>query len=338
MANYLVIRLSAIGDVAMTIPVIYSVAKENPEDTFTVLTQGFLIPLFINKPSNLEVIGINLKTTEKGIKGLLHLTKQLSQLNYDTIIDLHDALRTKTIRFLMQIKGKKIYVINKARQERRKLTRRKNKICRPLQPVIERYADVFRQAGLTFTLSFTSLFENEVSEKLFIKEKKEYWIGLAPFAKHRGKIYPIEKTEQILKALHERKDVKIFLLGGKGYEGDLLAQWASNYSKVTSIVGRYSLDQELALINQLDLLISMDSANMHFASLVNTRVISIWGATHPFAGFYGFRQSPDDAIQLSLCCRPCSAFGSKDCYRGDWACMTQLSPQFIIDKVNSILT
>ena len=56
MANILVIRLSAIGDVAMTVPVIYSAAKANPTDSFTVLTQAFLIPVFINRPKNVKVL------------------------------------------------------------------------------------------------------------------------------------------------------------------------------------------------------------------------------------------------------------------------------------------
>ena len=92
----------------------------------------------------------------------------------------------------------------------------------------------------------------------------------------------------------------------RSYEEALLDQWAFEYPRVKSVAGKYSLDQELALISRLDLLICMDSANMHFASLVGTRVLSVWGATHPYAGFYGYHQDPEDCIQLDLPCRPCS--------------------------------
>ena len=125
----------------------------------------------------------------------------------------------------------------------------------------------------------------------------------------------------------------IFLFGGRGYEEALLDQWAFEYPRVKSVAGKYSLDQELALISRLDLLICMDSANMHFASLVGTRVLSVWGATHPYAGFYGYHQDPEDCIQLDLPCRPCSVFGQKPCLRKDWACMKQLNPDLIINKV-----
>ena len=83
MANILVIRLSAIGDVAMTVPVIYSAAKANPTDSFTVLTQAFLIPVFINRPKNVNVIGINTKSTEKTLAGLLRFASALVKYDFD---------------------------------------------------------------------------------------------------------------------------------------------------------------------------------------------------------------------------------------------------------------
>ena len=116
-----------------------------------------------------------------------------------------------------------------------------------------------------------------------------------------------------------------------------MEQWAFQYPRVKSVVGRYSLDNELALISRLDVLLCMDSANMHFASLVDTKVISVWGATHPYAGFYGYHQDPKNAVQLDLPCRPCSVFGQKPCFRGDWACMTQITPEMVVKKVKGQL-
>lgn len=340
MANYLIIRLSAIGDVAMTIPVIYSVAKKNPADSFTVLTQGFLEPLFINRPLNVEVVTVDLKGPQKSIAGLMWFVRQLSRNGYDVVLDLHDVLRTKLIRSVLRLYGSKIYIIDKARKARKVLTRRKDKQLIPLRPVTERYTDVFRQAGIQVEESFISLFEEQPDlSRLSLPagEKNGFWIGVTPFAKHEGKIYPPGHMEQVIATLSKRKDVTIFLFGGKGAEAELLNEWSSRYPNVFSMAGVYTLDNELRLMNHLDVLVSMDSANMHFASLVNTRVVSVWGATHPFAGFYGYRQNPEDAVQLSLYCRPCSAFGQKPCYRGDRACMMQLSPLAIIHKIENIL-
>lgn len=340
MAKILVIRLSAIGDVAMTVPVIYSAAKANPQDTFTVLTQAFLIPVFMNRPANVDVIGINTKGAEKTLGGLLRFASALVKYDYDIVLDLHNVIRTMIVRSFFRVKGKKVFVVDKARLERKRLTTRDHKAFKPLRPVIERYADVFRASGLNYTETFTSLYESRAADlsamEAIAGTKTGKWIGIAPFAKHRGKIYPLDDMEQVVARLSEHEDYTIFLLGGRGYEEAVLEQWAFQYPRVKSIVGRYTLDNELALISRLDVLLCMDSANMHFASLVGTKVVSIWGATHPYAGFYGYHQDPDNAIQLDLPCRPCSVFGQKSCFRGDWACMTQIRPEKIVEKVKEV--
>ena len=164
MAKVLVIRLSAIGDVAMTVPVIYSAAKANPEDSFTVLTQAFLMPLFMNRPPNVEVIGINTKGAEKGLIGLLKFISALLKFDFDVILDLHNVIRTIIICTFFRLNGKRVFVLDKARKERKRLTAIKGKRLYPLRPVIVRYADVFRAAGLNYTETFTSLYEEFPAE------------------------------------------------------------------------------------------------------------------------------------------------------------------------------
>ncbi len=339
MARYLVIRLSAIGDVAMTIPVIYSAARENPEDHFTVLTHHFLVSLFLNRPGNVSVIGVDTKGKEKSLAGLLRLAWKLSGMKFDYVLDLHDVLRTQIIRSILGMGGKPVFVVDKARIERKRLTRKNNKKLKPLRPVVERYADVFRAAGLNYSDSFSALLGNEpLSATVYgaVGDKSGKWIGVAPFAKHKGKIYPLEKMEKVVEILSHQKGLTLFLFGGRGEEERELKRWAAAYPHVVNVAGRFSLPEELELISKMDVLLSMDSANMHFASLVGTRVVSVWGATHPFTGFYGYKQDMKDAIQLPLSCRPCSVFGNKPCWRGDHACMTTLSTGLIIEDILTI--
>ncbi len=341
MSKILVIRLSAIGDVAMTIPVIYSVAAAYPQDSFTILTQTFLLPVFVNHPSNVTLLGINTKGTEKTFGGLVRFASTLVRDDFDKVIDLHRIIRPRIIDFFFRLKGTPVYAIHRDRKVRKKLVSKENKVLKPLQPVVEIYAEVFRQAGFEWTETFTSLFDGQPVEakaiESFTGKKEGKWIGIAPFARHQGKIYPLEQMEKVVEALSRQKGVTLFLFGGRGKEEEALSQWVAQYPHVHSVAGRYALNQELMLISQLDLLLSMDSANMHFASLVGTRVLSVWGATHPYAGFYGFHQRPEDAIQQDLPCRPCSVYGNKHCFRGDWACMTQLKPAVIINKIITIL-
>ncbi|MDR1938533.1 MAG: glycosyltransferase family 9 protein [Tannerellaceae bacterium] len=338
MAKILVIRLSAIGDVAMTIPVIYSAARANPDDTFTVLTQVFLMPVFINRPPNVEITGINTLGAEKSLKGLLRFARAYSTYDFDIVLDLHRVLRTRIICLLFRLKGKKVFALDKARKERTRLTRRKKKVLKPLRPVIDRYADVFKAAGLNYADTFQFLFDERRPANIsavedFTGPKEGRWIGIAPFARHPGKIYPLDRMEEVVAALAGREGITIFLFGGRDREREILQAWATRYPGVKNVAGRYSLDDELSLISRLDVLLCMDSANMHFASLTGTTVVSIWGATHPYAGFYGYRQRPENAIQLDLPCRPCSVYGQKPCHRGDWACMNRLTPATIIAKI-----
>ena len=194
MSKILIIRLSAIGDVAITIPVIYSVASANPKDSFTVLTQTFLMPLFINRPPNVNVMGINTKTTEKYFFGFLRYALILRMYKFDMVLDLHNVIRSRIVDFIFRLYFKKVFVIDKCRRERKKLVAHPPKEIHPLRPVVKRYADVFRLAGFSFEETFISLFAG--IDNVLIEEKKGRWIGIAPFAKHKEKIYPLEKIDR----------------------------------------------------------------------------------------------------------------------------------------------
>ena len=100
---------------------------------------------------------------------------------------------------------------------------------------------------------------------------------------------------------------------------------------------RHGFAVELALLSHLDTMVSMDSANMHLASITGVPVVSIWGATHPYAGFQGWGQEPSNFIQADMDCRPCSVYGNKPCLRGDYACLTRISPDTVAEKIESII-
>jgi len=324
----LIIRLSSLGDVAIAIPVLYSVAKKYPDDHFLLLTKDPWQSLFINKPSNLTVFPVYTKDKHKGIAGIFRLLRELSPVirtEEVKVADLHGVIRSFLIDCYFLLRGSRVAVIDKGRKEKQKLIRQKNKILQPLKTTLDRYREVFEKSGYDSSLCFSGLF----SEK---PPNQHIRIGIAPFAKHKGKTYPLEQMEEVVRRLSELPGLQIVLWGSKE-EGKLLEGWAEKYRNVSSAAGRLSLQEELFLMNQMDLMVSMDSANMHLASLVNTPVLSIWGATHPYLGFYGFNQDQSNVIQLDLPCRPCSTFGNKPCFSGDYACLKQILPQMIADKI-----
>ena len=143
---------------------------------------------------------------------------------------------------------------------------------------------------------------------------------------------PLEKSFELAKILSRTH--KIYFFGGGKEETEILNTWAQKLPNTESLAGKLSLKEELQKIAELEVMISMDSANMHLASLVGTRCISVWGSTHHFAGFLGYGQSVDDIVEVrDLTCRPCSVFGDKECYRGDYACLEEIDIQKIVEKV-----
>ena len=84
-------------------------------------------------------------------------------------------------------------------------------------------------------------------------------------------------------------------------------------------------------------MLSMDSANMHLASLVELPVVSVWGATHPYCGFTGWHQNPANEVQADLPCRPCSVFGNKPCQRGDYACLRGIDYHAIVQRLDNVI-
>ncbi len=342
MARVLIIRLSALGDVAMLVPVLYSAAKYYPEDDFLLLTKSPLMPIFEHRPKNVEVIPVYTKGEHSGFKGLLKLIRQLSGKQPDKVIDVHDVLRSQQIRRYFRLTGKKVKSIHKGRKEKRALTRRYDKIFLPLKTSIERYHDVFSDAGYNFPIDFQSVFEYGGKDYSlidpFVGPKEGTWIGIAPFAKHKGKLYPLEKTEEVLKILSSRPQTRIFLFGGKDEEEHLEA-WSRQYINVLSVAGHFSFSSELLLMSYIDVMYTMDSGNMHLASLVGTPVVSVWGATHPYAGFSGYKQDPANAVQINnLTCRPCSVFGDKPCFRKDYACLENITPEQIVRQIEKVLS
>ena len=330
----LITRFSAVGDIAMTIPLLYSLAESYPEKKFIFVSRERFGQFLVNAPKNLLFEGVDLNKY-KGLGGLYNLKKRLMVHNPDAIADLHDVLRTKILRLYLKLSGVKCASQDKGRAEKKRLTRLKNKDTRPLKSTFERYREVFVKLGLEFTPRFVSLFgdgKGDLSTLQLPQKGSEQWIGVAPFARHGGKIYPMERLEKVIDGLAATTGLRIFCFGNGKEEQAVVDKWCARHENVESFIGKSDFCGELTLISNLELMLSMDSANMHIASLVNTPVVSIWGATSPLAGFLGWRQQQSDCVQLPLECRPCSIFGNKPCIYGDYRCM-HIEPQVIIDKI-----
>ena len=343
--HILVIRFSAMGDVAMTVPVVYSLAMQYPDVRITVLSRKFARPFFENLAPNVDFMEADLKGEYRGVKGLNALYRRLSAKKFTKVADLHNVLRSDYLRMRFNLSHYRVEHIRKNRRQRRLLVAKNNKVLQPLPTPFERYAEVFAKLGYPLKLEFRSMFPPEGGDLSLLpaaigqKGDNEQWIGIAPTAAHPGKCYPTDQMRKVVEQLTKNHpQARLFLFGRGQAEDSLFAEWCAAFPQCVHVSCHLEdLRQELILMSHLNVMLSMDSSNMHLASLVDTPVVSVWGATHPYAGFMGWRQSAENAIQAELDCRPCSIYGNRPCHRGDMACMNRITPGQIIEKVERII-
>jgi ADP-heptose:LPS heptosyltransferase len=335
--HLLVIRTSAMGDVALATPVIRGIRSQYPEIKITLLTRsGF--EQFFYSIDDLQLFIPDFGKKHKGFFGIIRLFRDIKKSDkIDHVIDLHDVLRSKILRFLFVLSGIPCTVIDKGRRGKRRMITGKEKI--QLKHSVERYYDVFSRAGYPVRpAALPSIIPSAegLSEVSGLPvNMKDLNIGVAPYAKHALKIWPEENMIKLLELISGRRNVKIWFFGGYD-EQERLTTLRSRVPGSFLVTGKLSPGGELALMSRLDLMISMDSSNMHMAALIGTRVISIWGGTDPIMGFGAWQQPDDFAIRISvdeLTCRPCTVFGKGKCKRGDFACMAWLTPEKVFKKI-----
>ena len=344
--HILVIRFSALGDVAMAVPVVWALATQYPDIRITVLSKGFARTLFEDLAPNVNFMEADLKKEYHGVKGLNALYRRLVAKQFTKVADLHNVLRSEYLRMRFNLGRYRVEHVNKHRHQRRQLISYKHKVKKPLPSSFENYAEVFARLGYPVDIKkFHSIFPKEGGNQNLLpaaigpRKSFEQWIGIAPFAAHEGKVYPPRLMEQVIfQLIQKHPNIRIFFFGKGEQEDKYFQLWCAQYRQCLYVSKHCeTMYQELILMSHLDAMISMDSANMHLASLTGIPVVSIWGATHPMAGFLGFNNNKDNIIQLDLDCRPCSIFGNKPCQRGDYACLQNIPPERIVERIQSII-
>ncbi len=339
--HILVIRLSAMGDVAMSVPVITTFVAKYPDVKITVLTKVFFATFFKDIP-NVSVIVPDLKDKHKGFLGIRRLSKELKKLDIDVVADLHNVLRSNLLIRFLRLSGVSYQQIDKGRSEKKALTSPKKSNLVNLKPTHERYADVFRKLGFNLDLNDVKLLpvkpiDNSISLK--IGTLKNNVVGIAPFAAHKGKMYPLDKMEEVIVILSKKEDTSILLFGGGASEKAALDVLASTYDNVVNVTGRLAFEKELQLISNLSVMLSMDSGNGHLAAMYGVPVVTVWGVTHPAAGFAPIGQSKEMQLlpDLEKFPRiPTSMYGNKN-PEGYLACFNTIAPQEIVDSIKKCL-
>ena len=334
--NVLVMRLSVLGNVAMTIPVLYPVCKANPNTRFIMLTKMWPATMFRDRPENLKVVDFDVKGNHSGLFRLLKLSSRLYKMyDIDAVADLHNVSGTWVIDAYMKSRGAKVARMDREKPKRKALVTHKSN--EPVTPIHERYRNVFKQLGLEAPDNFTHLYDGRdwpVSPIVLEKEEGQRWIAISPFSSHENKTYPLDQMEKVIEELTKRDNYRIFLMGGGKAEKIALRRIARKYKNVVSMAEvKHKFIDEYALFAKCDLMLTMESANMHLASLVDLQAMTIWGPTSPACGYLGYNQIVEDDIQLDMDCRPCSINGDKQCKFKDYRCLKNISPEYIAKHV-----
>lgn len=340
-AHLLVIRLSALGDVALLVPVIRVVTATYPNLKLTVLTKKFFAPLFDGIP-NVEVFEADVTGMHSGVIGLSRLAKELRDLEIDAVADVHDVLRSNILKSVFYFYGIPVKQIDKGRSDKKALTADNNKVFKPLKPTYHRYADVFADLGYPVNLD-----EHKFPEKQKLSpntreitgQNLNKWLGVAPFAQHNSKVYPIDLMEKVLEKINEEGKTEIFLFGGGKAEKEKLEALANKFNLVRSVAGKLTFKEELALMSNLDGMLSMDSGNAHLAAMLGIPVVSLWGVTHPYTGFKAFGQPMENCLVPDLNEYPkipTSIYGNRvpDGYED---VMRSIPPDKVVEKIYQVL-
>ena len=338
-------RLSAMGDVAMTVPVLRAFVKQYPTVKITVISRPFFKPFFDGIP-NLEFFAFDEKERHKGFTGLLKLFSDVKKLKIDAFADLHNVLRSKIVSLLFALSGKKRATVDKGREGKKELTRTENKIFKQLPTMFERHSKVFEELGFPLDLSSRSVgttFPEKANLSVDILEiigdQNQKLIGIAPFAQYDSKVYPQDLMQEVIAKLAENKGYKILLFGGGKKEIEILDSLSKPFENVINMAGKIKFQQELQLISNLDVMLSMDSGNAHIAAMLGIKVITLWGATHPYAGFLPFNQSLENALtsdRNQYPKLPTSVYGNK-IVEGYEDAMRSISPEKVVNSIQSQL-
>ena len=336
----LITCFSSISNVAAIVPQLYGLVNDYPQHEFVMLSRSFLKPLFDKLP-RVTFVGADIRGEHKTIVGVYRLFKQLKAMRLDVVLDMQRSWRTRLITRLFALLGTKTLQIGFARSEQKHLIKRGANKYHPIPTIFDRQARLYAKIGLKVNDDFHKLYEPNMEQVAKIKElygeKCGHWIGIAPFSIARGKTLPLRKMKNVIAHFDKQPNTKIFLFGAGEMENELLSDWQSLYNNVYAVHTNLKLDDELILMNFLDVMLCMDSANMHLASLMAVPVVSVWGATHPYSGFLGWKQSMDNCVGVDFSCRPCTAHSDKKCKYGDYRCLESLHSSKIIEVINQCI-
>ena len=319
----LIIRLSSLGDIVLTQPVVKILRQVYPNAKIDFLTKKQFVDL-VQAFGDADNILVWENEIRRDFKNLLKLRK-----NYDIVIDLHSKLNTFIIKKILQ--APKTVTYQKKHLLRlaiiKKITKKK------IDSTVELYFSALAKLGIKTELIFPELF---VREKYDFKLGNSKKILIFPGALHRTKMYPPEQFSRFIDSVPAKWNCK-FIVAGSENEKEICDKLVSlTKSEIINLCGKLSVSELLAVINSADVVISNDSGPMHIAAALKKPQIAIFGATHPALGFAPLNQKAV-VLAANIPCQPCSLHGTEKCPKQHFKCMKMISPDMLKKNLNILL-
>lgn len=319
----LIIRLSSLGDILLTTPLVRALKKYNPELNIEFLLRQEYKDLLLENP-NISKLHLFTRNDFEN----LNLLKMLREENFDLIIDLQNNLRSRGIN--SKLKGEKVKFDKKSFQKVL-LVKTKINLLRNAPPIPLRYANVIE--GLELDDSRLDLFTHKQPSKEI--QLTENLIGLCPGARHFTKRWPLEHYIELCRILIQNKFI-VALFGGT-IDKQFCERISKEIPQAINLCNDDDILQTAADMKLCDAIICNDSGLMHAASAIGTKVLTIFGSSVKEFGFAPYNCKSLILENNSLSCRPCSHIGRENCPEKHFSCMKEIKPEFVYNELIKFL-
>lgn len=317
----LVIRLSSIGDVVLTTPVLKEFKKKYPHSIVDFVVLDKFKDSIEGSPYIDNLILFD-KKRYKGLKGIREFVSTIKENKYDYVFDLHSKLRSVGICFFL---GAKTYRYKKRALWKTLLVKMKLIRYRADNTIVKNYFGAFKKMGISYRgedLNFT--FDREDLAKV---EEYNNFVAMAPGASKETKKWTVEGFGNLAKLIHEKHGKDIVLVGGAGDREKCIEINEVSGGICTDLSGELSLKESGALLSKADYLVTNDSGPFHISRGVKTKAFVIFGPTDP--GMFEYDEY-GTLIYRDEPCSPCSLHGDKKCPKGHFNCMKKLKAEDVL--------
>lgn len=316
----LIIRLSSLGDILLTTPLIRTIKKKYPQTQIDFMLKEEYFDLLKNNPYINKILPYSKETSNHPI------IQSSNHSEYDLIIDLQNNLRSRRITSKLNS-----HTVRFKKYSLRKFLFVKTKInlMKKLPSIPVRYAETI---GLELDNEGVEIISDKQPNKNLVG--LENLVGICPGAKHFTKRYPIEFHKELCKLLLE-KNFNVVLFGGK-IDKSICAEISDEIPQVINLQNEDDILQTVSDMKLCDTIICNDSGLMHVASSLNKKLIAIFGSTVKEFGFMPYNCKNFIIVEnQDLNCRPCSHIGRASCPKSHFKCMKELKPETIFKQISS---